>query len=345
LIREYEKGRITDRELLSEVRIEDIHKITHSARVDGDHTPLARGESNGLGMLTGKLCCQNDYVDADSKILFIENLDPKFVRLMSGCNAVISAEGGVASHAGVIATTKGIPLVTGCGGGLLNDGGGIEIKIGKRIFKLGDEITVDSNSGNIYSGRVASVLGRDDPGIKVISGVARKILQRKNLFYEVQTLDSLKTAVKNENKIVYGIDAELLRATGCIRGKPIESRVNLGKSLRRSAMELAYHLSKVNSGVPLCIRGSFDRHLDYNTCPSNEVRCIFLKHYAKAAGDTLVISHNKDLSFEGYETELPNNIKIVNFDEFSSLGNNLVRLWAQDEDLIALAKAEVANVG
>jgi pyruvate,orthophosphate dikinase len=341
LIREYEKGRITDRELLSKVRIEDIAEIANSRKIDGNPKPVAKGESNGLGIVTGKLNYVMVNEKGDSRILFIPKLTPEYVKHMNGFNGVISAEGGVASHAGVIATTNGLPLVTGCGGErFVKD---LRLKLGKTVFNIGDEISIDSNTGKIYAGRVNSMSGDEDPRIKLVVGLARNILQRKNVYYEVQSIESLKAAKALGKRLVYGIDAECLRASGCMAGKPITKMVDLGRAVRRSAMELSDALGKLSPGIPLCIDGRFNQYLNQNGCPPTDIQCAFVKYYAQRSGNTIVVNRTPNNSMQRYGEGIPMSVKIFNGSEFGSNGNVVARSWAQNEDLVALAKEEIAH--
>ena len=78
-------------------------------------------------------------------IICQEELLPEIIEIICSkyCCAVITARGGMTSHAAVVCRGLGIPCVSGFGN--LD-----EMK--KQIQIFGDEITVDGNSGKIYSG-------------------------------------------------------------------------------------------------------------------------------------------------------------------------------------------------
>ena len=60
------------------------------------------------------------------------------------CSALITEEGGLTSHAAVVGLSLGIPVIVG-------------VEDATQLFKDGQEITVDAQSGVIYNGH-ASVL-------------------------------------------------------------------------------------------------------------------------------------------------------------------------------------------
>ncbi len=60
------------------------------------------------------------------------------------CSALVTEEGGLTSHAAVVGLSLGIPVIVG-------------VEDATQLFKDGQEITVDAQSGVIYNGH-ASVL-------------------------------------------------------------------------------------------------------------------------------------------------------------------------------------------
>ena len=65
---------------------------------------------------------------------------------------MLTARGGLASHAAVVARGWGIPAVVGAEGVKVGDR---EVEIGGRVFKAGETITIDGGSGEIFAGAIA----------------------------------------------------------------------------------------------------------------------------------------------------------------------------------------------
>ena len=76
---------------------------------------------------------------------------------MSLSAGILTARGGLASHAAVVARGWGIPAVVGASGIEVRDG---EVVIGGRTFRDGDTITIDGASGEVFEGEIP---GRTEP--------------------------------------------------------------------------------------------------------------------------------------------------------------------------------------
>lgn len=109
---------------------------------------LARGTGVGNRAVTGKvrICRKPDEAAMlrEGDILVAVSTDRDYIPGMRKAGAIITEEGGLTSHAAIVALNLGIPVVVGVEGatGILKDGG---------------TITVDSMRGLIYQG-VATVL-------------------------------------------------------------------------------------------------------------------------------------------------------------------------------------------
>jgi pyruvate,orthophosphate dikinase len=87
-------------------------------------------------------------------ILVREETSPEDVPGMARSAGVLTARGGLASHAAVVARGWGIPAVVGADG-LRIEGSSIEVS-GDR-FATGDTITVDGGSGKVFRGVIETV--------------------------------------------------------------------------------------------------------------------------------------------------------------------------------------------
>jgi pyruvate,orthophosphate dikinase len=69
---------------------------------------------------------------------------------------ILTARGGMTSHAAVVARGMGKPAITGCGAIEINDVDG-RFMAGDLSIHVGDEITIDGTTGRVFLGRVAMV--------------------------------------------------------------------------------------------------------------------------------------------------------------------------------------------
>jgi pyruvate, orthophosphate dikinase len=77
---------------------------------------------------------------------------PDDVHGMARSAGILTATGGLASHAAVVARGWGIPAVVGATGVTIGDGG---VTIGGRTLAVGEVITIDGGTGEVFAGAVA----------------------------------------------------------------------------------------------------------------------------------------------------------------------------------------------
>jgi pyruvate, orthophosphate dikinase len=69
---------------------------------------------------------------------------------------ILTARGGMTSHAAVVARGMGKCCVAGCGALEIDYAGGA-LKVGDRVIKRGEYITLDGSTGEVMAGRVPTV--------------------------------------------------------------------------------------------------------------------------------------------------------------------------------------------
>nr|WP_295969896.1 pyruvate kinase [uncultured Bacillus sp.] len=110
---------------------------------------LGKGQGIGRKSAYGKVVIAKNSQEAQEKvkegsILVTIGSDKELVASIEKCSALITEEGGLTSHAAVVGLNIGIPVIVG-------------VAKATELFKDGQEITVDAQSGVIYNGH-ASVL-------------------------------------------------------------------------------------------------------------------------------------------------------------------------------------------
>ena len=84
-------------------------------------------------------------------ILVRSETSPDDVHGMSVAAGILTARGGLASHAAVVARGWGIPAVVGAAGLDVRDG---EIDAGGRTMRAGETVTIDGGSGEVFAGEI-----------------------------------------------------------------------------------------------------------------------------------------------------------------------------------------------
>ncbi|WP_160299996.1 putative PEP-binding protein [Devosia geojensis] len=126
-------------------------------------------------------------------ILVVTETGPGDVEGMKAATGILTARGGMTSHAGVIARITGKPCVAGVRNLSVNS---VEMscQIGDREFRAGDRLTIDGSDGSVYAG----MLDLSQPHIGGALGTlldwsdaSRTIAVRTN----VETVESARTAL------------------------------------------------------------------------------------------------------------------------------------------------------
>ena len=88
----------------------------------------------------------------ESVILVRDETSPEDIHGMHAARGVVTARGGMTSHAAVVARGMGRPCVSGAGELQIDAKGGTSDSPRGRTFKAGEVITIDGSKGEILAG-------------------------------------------------------------------------------------------------------------------------------------------------------------------------------------------------
>ncbi len=139
------------------------------------------------GAATGEVVFNSDEAEALARaghkvILVRVETSPEDIHGMHAAGAIVTARGGMTSHAAVVARGMGTPCVSGAGH-LRVDYEHDEFSVAGRVVKKGDIITVDGASGQVFLGAVPMVqpeLGGDFKTLMGWADTARQLKVRTN---------------------------------------------------------------------------------------------------------------------------------------------------------------------
>lgn len=126
-------------------------------------------------------------------ILVVNETGPADIEGMKAATGILTARGGMSSHAGVIARITGKPCVAGVRS-LSVDTLEMVCRIGEREFRAGDRLTIDGNDGAVYLGTLPLAQPQIGGAIGTLLGwsdASRTIAVRTN----VETVESAQTAL------------------------------------------------------------------------------------------------------------------------------------------------------
>ncbi len=124
---------------------------------DGKKDVIAVGLPASPGAAAGEIVFTADDAEAERArgrevILVRQETSPEDIHGMHAAAGVLTARGGMTSHAAVVARGMGRPCVSGVGA-LRIDAEAGTMQVGKRVFKRGDLITIDGGTGQVLNGR------------------------------------------------------------------------------------------------------------------------------------------------------------------------------------------------
>jgi pyruvate,orthophosphate dikinase len=123
--------------------------------------PIARGLPASPGAAVGAIALSADSAEARARagekvILVRAETSPDDIHGMHASEGVLTARGGMTSHAAVVARGMGKSCVVGCGE-LRVDEARREVRLGDVVLREGDAITLDGGSGEVMRGRLPTV--------------------------------------------------------------------------------------------------------------------------------------------------------------------------------------------
>ena len=122
---------------------------------------LAKGLPASPGAASGAIVLDADTAQAradrgEAVVLVRVETSPEDIQGMHAARGILTARGGMTSHAAVVARGMGRPCVSGASA-LSIDMASRTLKIGNRDLKEGDVITLDGTTGEIMAGSVATI--------------------------------------------------------------------------------------------------------------------------------------------------------------------------------------------
>ncbi len=123
---------------------------------------LTKGIPAGPGAATGKIVCTPQRAEAMkqanpniSLILVRKETTPEDLRGMKAALGILTAVGGVSSHAALVSRQMGKVCIVGAGElNIDNDKGTVTVK--GQTFKEGDDISIDGFTGEVFAGSIAT---------------------------------------------------------------------------------------------------------------------------------------------------------------------------------------------
>ena len=164
------EGLITDKEAVLRVAPSQLDELLHPI-VDPGAEKGADLIAKGLPAGPGGACGQIVFTAADAvawakegkKVLLVrEETNPEDVEGMRAAVGILTARGGMTSHAALVARGWGKCCIVGAGG-LEVDLHTKTVAAGKKLFKEGDTFTLNGTKGHVYAGALPMIDATENP--------------------------------------------------------------------------------------------------------------------------------------------------------------------------------------
>ena len=141
-----------------------------------DYEVAGKGLNASPGAATGRIVLDADRAEEQGKageavILVRAETTPDDIHGVIEARGVLTAQGGMTSHAAVVARGMGKPCVAGCEA-LSIDLGARRVRLGERELAEGDVITIDGGRGEVIVGEVPLVPPQIDENFETLLGWA-----------------------------------------------------------------------------------------------------------------------------------------------------------------------------
>ena len=172
-----DQGMIDKKTAIMRVMPEQLDELLHpmlDTESEKQATFLAKGLPAGPGGATGRIVFTADdaetwHKNGEQVILIREETSPEDVHGMHAAEAILTAKGGMTSHAALVARGWGKCCIVGCSA-IHIDTETKEVSVGDTVLKEGDWVTMNGTRGNLYQGKVNLIPSNPDthPEYKIL---------------------------------------------------------------------------------------------------------------------------------------------------------------------------------
>ena len=182
------EGIISEEQAIMRIRPDDLDQLLHP-RLDpkAPKTLLATGLPASPGAASGTLVFSSEEAckvkEQGGEVLLVrQETSPDDIEGMVASQGILTARGGMTSHAAVVARGMGKPCVAGCRSLLIDKNKKI-LTINGKQFRGGESLSIDGGTGEIFAGVVPSIqaiIGDDFGRFMAWADKKRKLKIRTN---------------------------------------------------------------------------------------------------------------------------------------------------------------------
>ncbi len=152
---------ITEKDALLRIDALSLNQLLHKTLDENSKKNtilLTKGLPASPGVAVGEIVFEANHavelVEKGKKVVLVRlETSPEDIKGMNVAQGILTARGGMTSHAAVVARGMGKCCISGCQDILVDEYNRI-LKINNKIFKEGDYITLDGSTGEVFEGKL-----------------------------------------------------------------------------------------------------------------------------------------------------------------------------------------------
>ncbi len=265
------EGLIDEKEVVMRLTPEQLDELLHpilDAADEKKHDVIAKGLPAGPGGAVGRIALTSEkakeYRAAKvANILVREETNPEDVEGMRAADGILTARGGMTSHAALVARGWGKCCIVGCEAVKIDLEKGV-VKIGDKQFKEGDVISLNGSKGWVYAEAVGMINATENPLFQQFMALVdkyRKMGVRTNADNPEDAQNAVNFGAEGIGlfrieHMFYGKNSEepLAKLRNMILANTTEERVAALAELEPYIKNAAKGTLKVMNGKPLTFR-------------------------------------------------------------------------------------------
>jgi pyruvate,orthophosphate dikinase len=159
------EGKLSKEEALLKVEPKQLDALLHPTfdpKALAAAKPIAKGLAASPGAACGKVYFTADdavkAAEAGEKVVLVRlETSPEDIEGMYASQGILTARGGMTSHAAVVARGMGTCCVSGCGDIMIAEKTKTMSTVDGKVFREGDYISIDGTTGNVYGQAIATM--------------------------------------------------------------------------------------------------------------------------------------------------------------------------------------------
>ena len=259
---------ISKKEALMRISPSSISQLIHpvfeevameKAALIAQGLPASPGAATGEIVFTAERA--KEFHNLGRKVILVrQETSPEDIEGMVVSQAIVTSQGGMTSHAAVVARGMGTCCVAGCGELKIREEEKI-LSCGNLVLREGDIISVDGSSGYVYMGEIPTVLIENNEDLQRLLSWADKVARLK-VRANAETVKDLQTAMNfgaqgvglaRTEHMFFGQDRILEVRRLILADKETEMKAAL-KNLLEFQEEDFYQMYKTVEDKPLIVR-------------------------------------------------------------------------------------------